>query len=213
MKICRCLFDEETVAGPLAALDEMIHDPLWKPPNVQYARPDVIPKNVGTPRSSRPCDLPCQCSAASRRPGLARKLPQNEPDDVRPPEASQKCHTSTAGVVAPAPSLGSSPESSSRSALSWRRSAARRSGSGFETKSAKAACNPSASVSGNLIRSSGTWAGRRIATGSPTKNLPRAVFLNAGTGSFVQPGAKAAFLTLMGSFECAGFGNIIFRAA
>ena len=30
-------------------------------------------------------------------------------------------------------------------------------------------------VSGNLIRSSGTWAGRRIATGSPTRNLPRAV--------------------------------------
>jgi hypothetical protein len=41
--------------------------------------------------------------------------------------------------------------------------------------SAKAVRNPPASVNGNFIRSSGTLAGRRIATGSPTKNLPRAV--------------------------------------
>src|SRR5215471_16110641 len=54
-------------------------------------------------------------------------------------------------------------------------SAERCAGSGVETTSAKAVRNSPASVSGNLIRSSGTWAGRRIATGSPTRNLPRAV--------------------------------------
>jgi hypothetical protein len=54
-------------------------------------------------------------------------------------------------------------------------SAARRPGSGVETTSAKAVRNPPASVSGNSIRSSGTRVQRRIATGPPTKNLPRAV--------------------------------------
>jgi hypothetical protein len=77
--------------------------------------------------------------------------------------------------VALAPWLGSSPERSSRSALNRRMSAARRPGSGDKTTSAKAVRNPPASVSGNPIRSSGTRAGRRIATGSPTKNVPRAV--------------------------------------
>jgi hypothetical protein len=142
-------------------------------------------------------------------PSLLRSHCENGP----PPEVRQKCHTSTAGVVTLAPWLGSSPERSSRSALSWRRSAAKRSGSGFETKSAKAACNPSASVSGNLIRSSGTWPDGASRQVLQQRTFPAPSFLNAGTGSFVQPGAKAAFLTLMGSFECAGFGNIIFRAA
>jgi hypothetical protein len=47
-----------------------------------------------------------------------------------------------------------SPERSSRSALSRRMSAAKHSGSGVETTSAKAVRNPPASVSGNSIRSS-----------------------------------------------------------
>jgi hypothetical protein len=71
--------------------------------------------------------------------------------------------------VALAPWLGSSPEPSAPSARSWQRSAAKRSGSGFETKSAKAACNPPASISGNLFRSS---VRRRIATGLEQRTFP-----------------------------------------
>src|SRR6266404_3874892 len=51
---------------------------------------------------------------------------------------------------------------------------AKRSDSGVETTSAKKARTPPASISGNPIPSNGTLAGRCIATGSPTKNLPRA---------------------------------------
>src|SRR5206468_8280250 len=91
--------------------------------------------------------------------------------------------------VALAPWLGFSPERSSRSALNRRVSAARRPESGGQTSSAKAVRNSPASVGGNPIRSSGTWAGRRIATGSPTKNLPRAVLrpkgINAGAAGLV----------------------------
>jgi hypothetical protein len=79
------------------------------------------------------------------------------------------------GSVALAPWLDSAPERSSRSVFNRRTSAARRRGSGVEMTSAKAFRNPPASVNGNFIRSNGTLAGRRIATGSPTKNLPRAV--------------------------------------
>jgi hypothetical protein len=93
------------------------------------------------------------------------------------------------GSVALAPWLGS-PERPSRWAFNWRMSAARRRGSGIEMTSAKAVRNPPASVNGNFIRSNGTLAGRRIATGSSTKNVPRALYLvKCASGGFVRPDA------------------------
>jgi hypothetical protein len=89
-----------------------------------------------------------------------------------------------------------SPKRSSQSVRNWRMSAARRSGSGSETKSAKAVRNPSASVNGKDIRASGTWAERRIATGSPKRTFPSvkrtfprflASQTKAGSRGFVQP--------------------------
>ena len=70
---------------------------------------------------------------------------------------------------------------------------AERSGSGVEATSAKTARKLPASISGNPIPSNGTLAGRCIATGSPTKNLPRADYvpnLKCANCGFVQPSYK-----------------------
>jgi len=71
---------------------------------------------------------------------------------------------------------------------------AKRSGNALEAMSAKMACKPSASISGNPIPSNGTLAGRCIATGSPTKEpSPRGLrpkVLNARAKVSFQPRAK-----------------------
>ena len=70
---------------------------------------------------------------------------------------------------------------------------AERSGSGVEATSAKTARKLPASISGNPIPSNGTLAGRCIATGSLTKNLPRADYvpnLKCANCGFVQPSYK-----------------------
>jgi len=87
--------------------------------------------------------------------------------------------------VALAPWPGSSPKTSSR-----RVSAASCAGRGIATTSANVVRNPSASVSGNFTRSSGTEVGRRIAPSSPQRNLPSAVTSlcrQSDKAGFVQP--------------------------
>jgi hypothetical protein len=67
---------------------------------------------------------------------------------------------------------------------------AKRSGSAVEETSAKMACKPPASISGNPIPSNGTVPRRCIATGSPTKEpSPRGLLLivKCPRDGFVQP--------------------------